>query len=156
VSISELHRIVTELLSFKRNTLEKRSPLSCVRDGSDRNIECKMSSAMLSDIPINIVCAVHFIEENLSKSLNLADIANQANLSKYHFTRVFNTMTGFSPLEFVVILKMHKAKNLLREQNLPVSAVAEEVGYLDLRNFDRRFKLHTGFTPSAYRKFFKS
>jgi AraC-like DNA-binding protein/CheY-like chemotaxis protein len=150
VSISELYRIITELLSLKRSTNEKRRSLPC----KPANGNCKMRNNMISDIPTELARAVHYIDENISNSLNLSDISRQANLSKYHFARSFKKMTGFSPLEFAGILKMHRAKKLLQDINFPVSLVAEEVGYDDLRNFDRRFKQYTGFTPSMYRKSF--
>jgi YesN/AraC family two-component response regulator len=148
VSISELNRTVTELLTLRRTSRETRKSLSC----SNNHENCKMTNALSSDIPTQLLCAVHYIENHLSRTLNLHDIARQANMSKYHFTRIFKRLTGFSPLEFAIILKMHNAKKLLLKRNLSISEVAEEVGYLDLRNFDRRFKEHTGFTPSAYRK----
>lgn len=150
VSISELRRITTELLSLKKISREKRNSLPC----KPANINCKLTNIMMSDIPANIACAVHYIEENISKSLTLSEIARQANLSKYHFTRMFKRLTGFSPLEYVIIMRMHKAKKLLEENEISISGIAEEVGYLDLRNFDRRFKKHTGLTPSMYRKTF--
>jgi len=148
VSISELNRTVTELLTFKNTSRETRKSLSCAYDHEN----CKLTNALSSDIPSSLICAVHYIENNLSRSLTLHEIAQQANLSKYHFTRLFKRLTGFSPLEYAIILKMHKAKKLLMEKDLPISLVAEDVGYFDLRNFDRRFKEHTGLTPSTYRK----
>lgn len=150
VSISELNRIITALMSLKKISSEKRISLPC----KPALVNCKLTNIMMSDIPANIACAVHYIEENLSKSLTLSEIAEQANLSKYHFTRIFKSLTGFSPLEYVIILRMHKAKKLLEENELHILGIAEEVGYLDLRNFDRRFKQHTGLTPSLYRKKF--
>jgi YesN/AraC family two-component response regulator len=150
VSISELRRIIMELLSLKMSSREKRSALPCKPPG----INCKMKNFIISDIPVNIVCAVHYIEENLSSELSLSKIASHANLSKYHFSRTFKRLTGFSPMEFVVILKMNKAKKLFTEKNLSISKVAEQIGYLDLRNFERRFKKHTGLTPSLFKKSF--
>jgi len=147
VSMSELNRVITDLHSLKCQSREKRKTLPCVPP----KIDCKMTNIMTSDIPTKIACIVHYIEENISKPFNLANIASQANLSKFHFARIFKKLTGFSPLEFVIIMKMHKAKKLLMEKELPISVVAEEVGYLDLRNFNRCFKKHTGITPAAYR-----
>jgi YesN/AraC family two-component response regulator len=154
VSISELNRLITELLFFKRNSLEKRMPLPRIHDVNKHPIGSKISDEMLSDIPKNMANVVQYIEENISRPLNLNELANLAGLTKFHFLRKFKRLTGFSPLEYVILLRMHKAKKLLLERNFPVSSVAGEVGYCDLRNFDRRFKQHTGFTPSSYRKTF--
>jgi len=148
VSTSEIHRVIINLLSLKKTSTERRMSLHCVPAG----VDCKMTNFMISEIPSNITCAVHYIEDNLSTSLSLDDIARKANLSKYHFIRIFKGLTGFSPLEYAIVLRMHRAKKLLTEKDLPISIVAEEVGYVDLRNFDRRFKKHTGLTPSSYRK----
>jgi YesN/AraC family two-component response regulator len=154
VSISELQRLITELLTLKRNSHEKRTALPCTYDEDTFAHDCKMVNAMLSDIPERIVCVVHYIEENLSRTLNLDELAQIAHLSKYYFVKMFKQMTGFSPLEYTTILKIHRAKHLLTEEDIPVSIIAEEVGYRDLRNFDRCFKRHTGYSPVSYRKVF--
>jgi YesN/AraC family two-component response regulator len=152
VNVLELRTVVKNLLNIKRASKERREPLSFIRDNND----FAMTGRITSDIPTNIMRAVLYIEDNISNTENLHDIAGQANLSKYHFSRVFKKLTGLSPIEFVSQLKINKAKELLRKKDLTVSMVAEEVGYDDLRSFERLFKRHTGLTPISYKKSCKS
>jgi AraC-like DNA-binding protein/CheY-like chemotaxis protein len=150
VSISKLNRLITELHYLKNMSREKRKALSCIPASTDRNI----TNSMNSDIPENMENVMQYVKEHIFSPFHLNEFANLTGLSKFHFLRKFKRLTGFSPLEYVIILRMHKAKKLLLERDVPVSSVAEEVGYSDLRNFERRFKQHTGLTPSSYRKAF--
>jgi YesN/AraC family two-component response regulator len=148
VNVLELRNTIVNLLQIKRNSTERREPLPFINNSKTFD----MTGGITSDIPANIIRAVFYIEENLSGVNSLDDIAKQANLSKYHFSRVFKKLTGLSPMEFVKLLKINKAKELLRKKDLPVLSVAVEVGYFDLRTFERMFKKYTGVTPTAYRR----
>ena len=59
-----------------------------------------------------------------------------------------------SPLEYVHTLRLEEAKQMLEAGDLPVEAVANEVGYEDAGFFSRLFRRQVGITPSAYRKRF--
>lgn len=56
-----------------------------------------------------------------------------------------------NPMKFVTALRIERAKELLKKNDLTVSLVAKEVGFKDLSNFSRQFKKVTGVTPTAYR-----
>lgn len=150
VSISELGRIINDLLTLKNKSTEKREPLPCsIFEGG-----CVDNVRIHPEIPDFISRAISYMENNLSSINDLNDIASQANLSTYHFSRIFKKYTGLSPMEYLRIMKMHKAKELLRTDERSIAHIAEEVGYLDQRSFERQFKLHTGSTPSRFRKSF--
>ena len=146
----ELYRVTKDLLTIRSTSVENRRPLPCVN--SHVNYMAKIN--MTQDVPENIARLVFYIENNPSQIKNLNQLAERANISKYHFARTFKGLTGLSPMEFVRIMKMRKAKDLLKTPDLSVTAVAEETGHSDLRNFERHFRQHTGTTPSAYRKSF--
>ena len=150
VSILELKRIITGLLRLKRKSTERREPLPYVGN----NGACCRAEASHKDVPEYIIRTVSYIEENLSMINDLDDLADQANLSVFHFSRNFKKYTGLSPMEFVRVMKMHRAKELLRTDGKPIVMVAEEVGYVDLRSFERQFKLYTGSTPARFRRTF--
>ena len=147
----ELSRVTKDLLAIRSTSVENRRPLPCVN--SHVNYMAKIN--MTQDVSENIARVVSYIENNPSQIKNLNELAERANTSKYHFARTFKGLTGLSPMEFVRIMKMRKAKNLLRNQDVPVAVVAEETGFSDLRNFERQFKEHTGASPSSYRKSFR-
>ncbi len=148
VSKAELTGVVMNLLLAKRKSIESRVPELCVKSTGN----CRIPVGITPEVPEYIADVVDFIVQNPSRINRLSDLSGRVNLSKYHFSRMFKELTGFSPMEFVRIIRMHKAKKFLRRTDLPVSAVAEEVGFRDFRNFERRFKQYTGYTPPSYRK----
>ena len=93
-----------------------------------------------------------YIYENLEEDLNLDKLADVACMSRYHWHRVFRAMTGETLSEVVRRLRLHKAANALVESDVPVRAVAEQVGYKNLASFSRAFKLAHGVSPNAFRE----
>ncbi|MBV8293749.1 MAG: helix-turn-helix transcriptional regulator, partial [Mycobacterium sp.] len=72
--------------------------------------------------------------------------------SAFHFARLFKAATGDSPFQFVTRKRMERAKELLRKTRLPVSDIAERVGYQQPSHFSARFRSVLGCRPDAYRK----
>lgn len=103
------------------------------------------------DKPDNIIHVLGYIEENLWTPLELQHLAEKANLSKFHFCRVFKRHIGLNPMKYVSVMRIERAKELLKQGNSPVSLVANEVGFRDLSNFIRQFKRTTGLTPTMFR-----
>ena len=75
-----------------------------------------------------------------------------ANLTPNYFTKKFKEKTGHTPLKYVNILRLERAKFLLEHTERPISEVMEEVGFLDAAHFSKLFKLGTGYTPTKFRK----
>jgi AraC family transcriptional regulator len=92
-----------------------------------------------------------FIGDTLSGDLSLPEIAAQANLSPYHFARLFKQSTGLSPHQYVVRERVERSKGLLRGTDLSVGEVALAVGFANQSHFARRFRQLTGVAPSAFR-----
>lgn len=142
-----LKEVIENLLKLKGRSSEKRS---------HHGIAAPEASAtsgllLLNDTPANLLRSVHYIQKNFAAQLTIEHLATQAGISRYHFCRKFKKHTGMSPMNFVTLMRIEKAKGLLRSHN-PVSAVAVKVGFNDLGNFIRSFKKITGQTPSAYKK----
>lgn len=81
-----------------------------------------------------------------------AQLAERANLSLDHFTRLFRRSFGTSPREWLVAQRIDYARNLLAESTMTISEVADELQYPDLYQFSRQFKKVTGVSPSTYRQ----
>lgn len=77
-----------------------------------------------------------------------------SELSERSFHRRFKQATGLTPMEYVHTLRLEEAKQLLETGELPVEAIAEEVGYEDSAFFGRLFRRKVGLTPMQYRKRF--
>ncbi len=90
--------------------------------------------------------------EHVAADFNLAQVAAQAGLSKFHFQRLFKAATGVSPSRYHINLRIEEARRLLRETRMSVLDVALEVGYTDPSHFARLFRRETGLSPSEYRR----
>lgn len=92
-----------------------------------------------------------YVGDHLAEDLRLEDLAREANLSPYHFARLFKLSTGLSPHQYVIERRVEEAKVLLRGTDLTVGEIALAVGFVNQSHFARQFKRLTGATPSAFR-----
>ena len=80
----------------------------------------------------------------------------RSGLPRRTFDRRFRAATGYSPMDYVQSLRIEEAKQLLEMEEHNMDAIAEEVGYSDVRAFRRLFKKMTGLNPAEYRRRFSS
>jgi len=143
----ELQDTIEKLLKMKRSSKEKRSPFILPYS----TVYEKPIQTITTDKPACILRAIRYIEENFSGKISLDILAREANLSKYHLCRLFFRHTGMTPLRFTTLMRMQKAKSLLKRSDLTVSLISIQVGFNDLGTFIRQFKKHSGLTPTAYK-----
>lgn len=93
----------------------------------------------------------HFSDPNLM----LPDVANAVNMSKSRFSAVFSQCTGQTFTEYLIHLRLNKAKELLKTTAYKNSQIAHETGYNDSHYFSYIFKKNMGMTPSEYREKYK-
>ena len=92
------------------------------------------------------------LTSGLAESISLSHLAGEVRLSSSHFARAFKASTGTSPHRWQTIMRLERARVLLETTDLPVTAVAAEVGYDDTGYFGRAFRREYGFTPTGYRR----
>lgn len=95
-----------------------------------------------------------WLAENYHAAHPVIGMAARAGLPERSFNRRFRAATGLSPLDYVHALRVEEAKQMLETSDLPVDAVAEEVGYEDPAFFRRLFRRHVAMTPAGYRRAF--
>ena len=98
-----------------------------------------------------IVKVVNYLQQDLSQTPSLVDLSEEACLSLSQLKNLFKKETGLSPLQYLMNLRMEKARALLAHTDVPVNLVANQVGYGDVSAFSRRFSSHYGFTPKQSR-----
>jgi AraC-like DNA-binding protein len=96
-----------------------------------------------------IVQAKLFIDNNYAEDIDLDNIADEAYFSKFHFIRLFKKIYGKTPHQYLIVVRIEKAMQLLRT-NQPVSDVCYAVGFESLSSFSGLFKRVVGVTPSAF------
>ncbi len=94
-----------------------------------------------------VFIASHFTDPNLM----LQDVAKAVSMSNSRFSTVFSQQSGQSFTEYLVYLRLSRAKELLRSTDMKSSQIARESGYNDAHYFSYIFKKNTGITPSEYR-----
>lgn len=95
--------------------------------------------------------AIAYMRDNLSKNVEICDVAAHVHISKYHFSRVFAQVTGDSPKRYLVKLRIEKAKHLLTTTSMTLIQIGEAVGYFGRSAFGDMFNREVGCRPSAYR-----
>lgn len=80
----------------------------------------------------------------LNLNITVAECADFCNMSKPNFSRVFKQVTGASPVQFILNIRIDRAKELLDFTDMPVSEIAEVCGFCDQNYFARTFKKIVG------------
>lgn len=151
IDIAMLRRISKNLLKVKKESEERRLPY--VDDGKPRQGSYE---EILRGKPTNLIRAVHFMEDNLGSPLDLETCAREGHLSKYQFCRSFKQHFGESPMNFVNSMRIDRAKELLKREDLNITEVALYVGFKDHGTFIKAFKKRTGLLPSEFKKSLKN
>ncbi|WP_186429602.1 response regulator [Clostridium sp. BSD9I1] len=98
--------------------------------------------------------AKKYIQENYMSPICLEEIASIVGFNASYFSSLFKKESGVNFLEYLSEVRMNKAKELLRESNLSIAVICQEVGYNDLKHFTKTFKKNTGLKPNEYRKLY--
>jgi AraC-like DNA-binding protein len=98
--------------------------------------------------------AVRYLRLHYTEPLRIELLAQLVGVHRTHFSHAFAKKNGIAPQQFLLLLRINRAKELLRDKSLSVGEIALSVGYPDLYAFSRAFKTHTGQSPSDYRDSF--
>ena len=95
--------------------------------------------------------AMDFIQSRVDQPILLEQIAAAVALSPFHFHREFKRSTGMTPHQYLVQVRMDRAKALLAGSDMPLAEVAAQVGFADQSHFSSTFRRTTSMTPRSYR-----
>ena len=99
-----------------------------------------------------IKTVLNYIRKNYASRLTLADLADVLNLSPEHFCRLFHSITGKSPIDYLNYYRIECACELLSSSQKSITEVAYSCGFNDLSYFNRIFKRYKKVTPGHYQK----
>lgn len=100
---------------------------------------------------LKIEAIVEFIDSHLNQDLTLTYVAERMNFSSYYLSKVFKKELGVNFVKYVTERKMDKAKELLKDNDIPIVNIAFEIGYPEPSYFTKVFKKVENMTPSQYR-----
>jgi AraC-like DNA-binding protein len=98
-----------------------------------------------------VLNAKRFIEQNYTMPLDLTQISGEASFSKFHFVRLFDRAYGRTPHQFLIRVRIEKAKELLKTE-MAVSDVCFAVGFESVSSFTTLFKRLVSQTPALYQQ----
>ena len=101
--------------------------------------------------PYQLNRVLEFIDSQLAQPLLLSDLAREANLSEYHFARMFKHSKGVAPHQYVMKQRLKQAEQLLRISTLSLTSIALQCGFSSPSHFSNRFRQVHGVSPSAVR-----
>lgn len=96
--------------------------------------------------------AVEYMTYHYDEKLKINDLADFIGINRSYLTSSFKKHMGCSPQEFLINLRMEKAKSLLKKTEMSINAVANAVGYPDQLAFSKVFKQHCGMSPRMYKE----
>ncbi|MEA2896095.1 MAG: hypothetical protein QOJ84_1710 [Bradyrhizobium sp.] len=93
-----------------------------------------------------------WIDAHSHRPIELEDAAGEAGLSPFHFLRLFSSVLGVSPHQYLVRSRLRHAARFLADDDRPITDVAYDVGFGDLSNFVRTFHRAAGVSPLRFRQ----
>lgn len=116
--------------------------------------DLKMSDSDFKE-KYDFVCrSINYIHQNIDGKIELDDLCSLVGVSKYHFIRTFKKVTNRTPYQYILDLKLDKARKELELGIAPI-IIAERYGFYDLSHLIHRFKKAYGITPYQYQQSFR-
>ena len=113
----------------------------------------RVERVRLGKNPSKLVMQVtNYVQRNLSRPLDVDDLAKTLFISRTHLSSKFKQETGMTLTDFILGEKIEEAKRLLRYSDKSLTLIADYLGFSSQSHFTKVFKKHSGKTPKAYRE----
>lgn len=112
----------------------------------------KSSNSIKSDAQHEITKAISCFNEQYTQKIDIDEYAQRLHMSTCWFIKTFKKYTYTTPKQYILTLRIAKAKELLESSTLSISEIASAVGFADARYFSRIFKQQSGVSPLTYRQ----
>lgn len=96
-----------------------------------------------------------YLDQNYTKTVTLAEISRELNISVSHLSHLFKRETGLAPMQYVIYRRIGEAQSLLMDTDLPVHEIEESLGFGSSCHLSAMFKKYVGISPMEYRSHFK-
>ncbi|WP_285129188.1 GlxA family transcriptional regulator [Leclercia adecarboxylata] len=135
------------------NQIARRMIVPPHREGGQAQFIAQPVPETTRDARINNL--IDYLQRNISQPLNLDTLAESVAMSRRTLTRHFMKATGMSVASWITAERLRRSQLLLESSNLPIEAVAEQVGYLSAVTWRQQFKARFGVSPAEWRKTFR-
>ena len=165
--VADLRALPGNLLSAKQAKFSISPPLMAFIQFAEQQLEFEQDTGLesqmfqlfwqllsqqvcSSQIDERIAKVVAVLQQDIARQPSLSELANIACLSLTQYKKLFKQGLGMTTQAYLTELRMQKAKALLTHTDLPITLVAERVGYHNVSAFSRRFSLHFGRSPRHF------
>ncbi|WP_237698927.1 helix-turn-helix transcriptional regulator [Caldicellulosiruptor obsidiansis] len=138
-------KVFENILKTDKKDLLKASLLSFLNAVVDR-IEQSENKNLI------VKAAINFIEKNYNKNITLESIAKEVYVTPAYLSILFKRELKINFVDYLHKIRIQKAQELLKNQNLKTYQVANMVGFSNEKYFSQLFKKYTGLTPTQYRE----
>lgn len=95
---------------------------------------------------------IDWLEDKYKYQITLEDLSDSFQYSTKHLSRLVKNETGMSPIQYLIHVRIEKAKSMLKNTDAKLNEIARRVGYNDLFYFSNHFKKKVGMSPTEYKK----
>ncbi len=145
-------REVTFANNLRRNGLLKTFFADLIEEHIKKMSEEEKRQIQSKEASKYIRNAINYIAENYNTKIKVNELADYVGVNRSYLASSFKKTVGCSPKEYLLSLRMEKAKSLLETTDMPINTISSSVGYTDQLAFSRMFKQYTGKSPKAYRE----
>ncbi|MPN57830.1 HTH-type transcriptional activator RhaS [bioreactor metagenome] len=117
-----------------------------------RFTRCSLAILGSGGLPAQCSMVQQYISNHFKEDLNLDQLANQCGLNKFYLVHSFKKATGTTPINYLNQVRLQEAEKLLRTTDLPVSKIAQDVGFSSQNGFSQSFCRFKGVSPIHYRQ----
>ena len=146
---------VTKPFNVEVLVLRMRKLIDLSRKGKPRaHIDPEPSEITVTSVDEKLVAdAIAYVEKNMARSdLSVEELSRELGMSRAHLYKKISQITGKTPIEFIRIIRLKRAAQLLRESQQNISEIAFQVGFNNPKYFSRYFKEEFGVLPSVYQE----
>ena len=123
--------------------------LAVVKNYSNSSKVLQFAKGGLTKAKLNRV--INYMHEYCQRDVRLSELADVAQTSLYHFSRLFHESVGMPPHQYLTQIRIEKAKTLLRVPRFNIAQIAAETGFANSSHFGKSFRRAVGVTPSEYK-----
>lgn len=116
-----------------------------------RFLEPGLNYPVASVLKYNIQSILLYIRNHMQDNITVDELAGIACFSRDHFSRVFKTITGMSPCDYIIRQRVERAQFLLLTTDLSQNQIIDQTGFRSASYFSRIFKKQTSYSPTQYR-----
>lgn len=101
---------------------------------------------------VQITAALHYIEEHYAEDFKIKELAEVCHMSETHFRRIFSEIMNMTPLEYVSLVRVEAACELIQQSDLTMAQISGQTGFGTPSSFNRSFKRIIGMSPCQWKK----